>query len=302
MSSRATKIVATLGPASSDPALLEQMIRAGVNVVRLNFSHGKAQDHIDRAHMVREVARRVGREVAIMADLQGPKIRVGKFADSKVMREPGQKFIQFPNSKIPLGSEYPTFSIKYTKGIYGILGSDVDFDKWNVDVFDDKNLKLAGLFKYKISFGGFMNSRKVFIQDYRHFKSNDVRATLSYLNGFQLMNSYINSNTASFIMETHVEHHFNGLITNKIPVIKKLKWNLLTGANAYYISDKDNYVECFIGLENIFKLFRLDFVSAYKNGSFTRSSFVLGAGGLLGAAVNNGNSSGSGKNGVTINF
>ncbi len=93
MSSRATKIVATLGPASSDPALLEQMIRAGVNVVRLNFSHGKAQDHIDRAHMVREVARRVGREVAIMADLQGPKIRVGKFADSKVMLEPGQKFI-----------------------------------------------------------------------------------------------------------------------------------------------------------------------------------------------------------------
>ncbi len=93
MSSRATKIVATLGPASSDPALLEQMFRAGVNVVRLNFSHGKAQDHIDRAHMVREVARRVGREVAIMADLQGPKIRVGKFADGKVMLEPGQKFI-----------------------------------------------------------------------------------------------------------------------------------------------------------------------------------------------------------------
>jgi pyruvate kinase len=93
MSRRATKIVATLGPASSDPALLEQMIRAGVNVVRLNFSHGKAQDHIDRARLVREVAQRVGREVAIMADLQGPKIRVGKFADSKVMLEPGQKFI-----------------------------------------------------------------------------------------------------------------------------------------------------------------------------------------------------------------
>ena len=90
---RATKIVATLGPASSDPALLEQMIRAGVNVVRLNFSHGKAQDHIDRARMVREAALRAGREVAIMADLQGPKIRVGKFAEGKVMLEPGQKFL-----------------------------------------------------------------------------------------------------------------------------------------------------------------------------------------------------------------
>ena len=90
---RATKIVATLGPASSDPQLLEQMIAAGVNVVRLNFSHGKASDHVDRATMVREAARRAGREVAIMADLQGPKIRVGKFAQGKVWLEPGAPFV-----------------------------------------------------------------------------------------------------------------------------------------------------------------------------------------------------------------
>ena len=90
---RATKIVATLGPASSDPALLEAMIRAGVNVVRLNFSHGKAQDHIDRARLVREAAARAGREVAIMADLQGPKIRVGKFVEGKVMLENGKQFV-----------------------------------------------------------------------------------------------------------------------------------------------------------------------------------------------------------------
>jgi pyruvate kinase len=60
------------------------MIRAGVSVVRLNFSsHGKAQDHIDRANLVREAAQRAGREVGIMADLQGPKIRVGKFAAAR---------------------------------------------------------------------------------------------------------------------------------------------------------------------------------------------------------------------------
>jgi pyruvate kinase len=90
---RSTKIVVTLGPASSDPQMLEDMIRAGVNVVRLNFSHGAAQDHIDRAHMVREAALRVGREVAIMADLQGPKIRVGKFAQGKVQLATGQAFV-----------------------------------------------------------------------------------------------------------------------------------------------------------------------------------------------------------------
>ena len=80
---RGTKIVATLGPATSDPEVLERLIRAGVDVVRLNFSHGKAQDHIDRAKLVREIAGRVGRTVALMADLQGPKIRVGKFVDGK---------------------------------------------------------------------------------------------------------------------------------------------------------------------------------------------------------------------------
>ena len=89
----ATKIVATLGPASSTPELLEKMIQAKVSVVRLNFSHGTAQDHIDRAAMVREAARKAGREVAIMADLQGPKIRVGKFAQGKVWLEPGAKFV-----------------------------------------------------------------------------------------------------------------------------------------------------------------------------------------------------------------
>src|SRR5690349_6216024 len=93
MARRATKIVVTLGPASSEPPVLERMIRAGVNVVRLNFSHGSAQDHIARAKLVREVAQKAGREVAIMADLQGPKIRVGKFAEGKVALEPGAKFV-----------------------------------------------------------------------------------------------------------------------------------------------------------------------------------------------------------------
>ena len=90
---RATKIVATLGPASSDPALLERMVHAGVNVVRLNFSHGKAQDHINLAAEVRAAAQRAGREVAIMADLQGPKIRVGRFADGAVQLVNGAAFV-----------------------------------------------------------------------------------------------------------------------------------------------------------------------------------------------------------------
>lgn len=81
---RHTKIVATLGPASTDPQVLERMVHAGVDVVRMNFSHGKAEDHIARASAIREASARTGRPVGILADLQGPKIRVGKFENGRV--------------------------------------------------------------------------------------------------------------------------------------------------------------------------------------------------------------------------
>jgi len=90
---RSTKIVATLGPASSDPAVLEQMVRAGVDVVRLNFSHGTADDHLARAALVKDISRKTGRTVAIMCDLQGPKIRVGKFKNGMINLQKGQNFV-----------------------------------------------------------------------------------------------------------------------------------------------------------------------------------------------------------------
>ena len=90
---RSTKIVATLGPSSSDAATLEKMLLAGVDVVRLNFSHGTADDHRKRAELVRETCRKVGRAVGIMADLQGPKIRVGKFRDGRASLKAGDPFI-----------------------------------------------------------------------------------------------------------------------------------------------------------------------------------------------------------------
>jgi pyruvate kinase len=85
--------VATLGPASSAPEVLERMMRAGVDVVRLNFSHGTSADHEARAELVRETGRKMGRTVGIMADLQGPKIRVGRFRDGRITLKPGDPFV-----------------------------------------------------------------------------------------------------------------------------------------------------------------------------------------------------------------
>ncbi len=92
MQKRRTKILATLGPATDDPAVLEGIVKAGVDVVRLNFSHGKQEDHAKRAEQVREIARSQKRPVGVLADLQGPKIRIECFKDGPVELEEGQTF------------------------------------------------------------------------------------------------------------------------------------------------------------------------------------------------------------------
>ncbi|MBK8016024.1 MAG: pyruvate kinase [Betaproteobacteria bacterium] len=90
---RSTKIVATLGPASSEPEVLKRLLAAGVDVVRMNFSHGTAADHLARAEAVRAASRELGLTVGIMCDLQGPKIRVGKFEAGRVTLENGARFV-----------------------------------------------------------------------------------------------------------------------------------------------------------------------------------------------------------------
>ncbi|MGL9759714.1 MAG: pyruvate kinase [Symbiopectobacterium sp.] len=90
---RRTKIVTTLGPATDRDNNLEKVIVAGANVVRLNFSHGTPEDHQLRADKVREIAAKLGRHVAILGDLQGPKIRVSTFKEGKVFLNVGDKFL-----------------------------------------------------------------------------------------------------------------------------------------------------------------------------------------------------------------
>ncbi|HQW64585.1 MAG TPA: pyruvate kinase, partial [Pseudomonadota bacterium] len=89
---RRTKIIATLGPATDRPGMLEAILREGVDVARINFSHGGADDHRRRAHEVRAAAKKLGREVGLLADLRGPKIRINQFVGGRIELEPGQHF------------------------------------------------------------------------------------------------------------------------------------------------------------------------------------------------------------------
>lgn len=111
MSLRKTKIVATLGPATSDPAMLEQLIVAGMDVARLNFSHGSAKSHRENCEQIRKLANRHRRYVAVMADLQGPKIRIGRFRDGRIELRNNEEFV--------LSADYDT-----NEGTQEIVGID----------------------------------------------------------------------------------------------------------------------------------------------------------------------------------
>jgi len=216
--------------------------------------------------------------------------------------KPGQKFIQFPNRKISIGSKIPTFSINYTRGFNGIAGSDVNFDKWRFTIFGDRNLNLAGTINYKVGVGGFINRRTVFIQDYQHFNGNRSIAASEYLNSFQLAPYYENSTVATFYSIVHLEHHLNGLLTNKIPLFNRLNWNLVMGGNTFIINENNNYAEIFVGLENILKVFRVDFVAAYQDRKRGITGIRIGTGGLLGASIKRTSTSGGSVNPNGMSF
>ncbi|WP_343703027.1 DUF5686 and carboxypeptidase regulatory-like domain-containing protein [Chitinophaga sp.] len=193
--------------------------------------------------------------------------------------QPGQRFIEYPRYKQAIGSKYPTFTLQYTKGFI-----DGDFDKWKFSVRDDMNFKLLGALQYNLSAGGFFNNKSVSIPDLQHFNGNQTFYNIKYVNSFQLAPYYQYSTSAGFYAAANVEHHFNGLLTNKIPLFNRLKWNLVAGSNAFYVNRANNYVEVFAGLENIFKVIRVDVVAGYQSQADTRIGVRVGFGGILGSA------------------
>ncbi len=190
--------------------------------------------------------------------------------------QPGTKYIELPERKISIGSKYPVFSLQYIRSIDGFLGSDEDFSKWRFNVSDNINLKLRGQLRYRIGMGGFFDTSKVQLPDYNHFNGNISTFATEYLNSFQLLPIYQFSNKSKFYAQAHVEYNLKGFLTNKIPLFRKLNFYLVTGANGFYIDGNTNYYEWFIGLDNIFKQLRIDFVQSYQRGKQWQNGIRIG--------------------------
>ena len=138
---RRTKIIATLGPATDDESAIESLIRAGIDLVRINFSHGALTDHQRRVNAVRECAASLGRAVGILGDLQGPKIRITRFQNGCIQLEPGQKFVldagpsEFEGSQEIAGVDYKQLPEDVNQGDF--LQLDDSRVELHVDRVDD---------------------------------------------------------------------------------------------------------------------------------------------------------------------
>jgi hypothetical protein len=199
-----------------------------------------------------------------------------------------QRYYTRPNQKVILGSKYPDIIINYKKG----MGS-VNYDFVKASIYQNINFKMIGMFVYQVSYGFFPNTGKIYFTDYYHFDGNQtifLKKSRNNANqnqesialaGFNLL-PYYQYSTISDFLEAHAEHHFNGWIINKIPLIRKTKFKEVVGV--HYLSTKglNQYVELSVGIEKIGipgvlpGFLRIDFVTAYSSQTKLSSGLRIG--------------------------
>lgn len=179
---------------------------------------------------------------------------------------PGSKYISRPDQKVVLGSKFPTFYLSYRKGIPNVGGSITNYDYMEFQISDDIKMGLAGTTRFIVKGGGFINNKLVPFQDYRHFYGDRTIFGKNYLDGFQLLRYYVNS-TNNWFTEAHYVHHFDGFLFNKIPGIRKLKWQTVAGGHYVYTPEYGHYGEINVGIENIFRILRIDFVTGFGSNN-----------------------------------
>ena len=188
-----------------------------------------------------------------------------------------QRYYTVPYRKIIAGSKYPKLNIAYRKAIPG-LNTKVDYDLVMASADDEVQMGLFGTFSYKIKAGYFLRSKSMYFMDYYHFNGNrTILANPNYLNSFKLL-PYYNYSTKNWFAEVHAEHHFNGFLFNKIPLLKKTKFQEVVGFHALFNDKLDQYYEVNFAIEKIFQIIRVDYVLAYGPYGQFNHGFLIGLG------------------------
>jgi hypothetical protein len=194
--------------------------------------------------------------------------------------QPGARYIKLPERIINIGSDKPILSLQVSQTLGSFAGNDARFTKWRFGISDNFNLKLKGQLRYRFAVGGFLNNQVVPLADFIHFNGNASQLANEYLNSFQLLSLYKLSHTERFYSLGHLEYNLKGFLTNKIPLLNKLKPYLVVGLNACYVSSTRNHWEWFFGVDNLLKQIRIDYVVGYQPSGIRLTGFRIGVKGF----------------------
>lgn len=190
---------------------------------------------------------------------------------------PGTRYINRPDGKFNLGSKYPTFSFSLRQGLGGVLGADVRYTLLQGGIRHGFSLGLLGRSAYRVVGGGFVDTpADLPFMDYRHFSGNRTVLAADF-DQFQLLDYYQYSTRHGYV-EGHFNHHFNGFIFNKVPLLRRLKWQEVFTLNYLHTVQSGHYLELGAGVEHVFKVLRADFFTGLQSGQRVGTGVRIGFG------------------------
>ncbi|MCC5943569.1 MAG: carboxypeptidase-like regulatory domain-containing protein [Bernardetiaceae bacterium] len=174
----------------------------------------------------------------------------------------GQQYRREPRRKINYPTRYPILKMRYLKGIEGIAQSATNFDFASASLSHDISLGLLGRLYYAGESGLFLNRNSLFFPDFHHFQTTEISVVSRQGTQQFMLLPYYSHSTSDYYGEFHVEHHFNGFILNSLPLVRKLNWQLIASGRYLHTAEQGDYFEWGVGLKNIFRFLRVDFVGS----------------------------------------
>lgn len=186
------------------------------------------------------------------------------------------RYESYPSGKRYLPSKYPTLSLRYTQGLHKVLGSDVDYNLLTASIYkSEASLGMYGNLSYAVYAGKFLNNKKLYYPDFRHFSGNQLLLVDQKLNTFLNLDYYQYSTKTKFI-EAHTEYNMSGILTSKVPLLRKLKLEEIVGLHYLYTPELKQYGELHLGFQ--WKVLRVIYAHSISDQSILNKTNTIRVG------------------------